>query len=202
MYLLIPGLLIFFAMHSVFLWTKGGDALRGRLGRPLYIFLFSGVNVGALFLIIVGYGLARQDPVLLWSAPLWMHHVVFLLMLPVFILVIATYVPGRIKARLGHPVWIAIKIWAFAHLMVNGTLADLFLFGGFLVWSVVGMMHSRRCQQNILPDIASDIAPNGPVDSSFATNRNDVLAIGSGFIVYLLFLFWLHGQLMGVALIG
>ena len=96
-------------------------------------------------LIVWGYGLARLDPVVLWDPPVWTKHIAVLLILLAFVLFAAFLVPaGRIKARLGHPMLLSVKVWAFAHLLANGTLADLVLFGSFLVWAIADFAASRR----------------------------------------------------------
>ena len=105
------------------------------------------MSLGGLVLLIWGYGMARSNPVILYTTPPWLHYVNFLLMLSVFPLFIATYIPGKIKSTVKHPTFTAIKIWAFAHLLVNGSHADVLLFGCFLAWAVAGRISMKHRKQ-------------------------------------------------------
>lgn len=138
-------------------------------------------------LICYGYGLSRGEPGMLWVPPRWTNHVAALLMLLAFILVAAAYVPGnRIKARVGHPMVLGVKVWAFAHLLANGRTGDVLLFGAFLAWAVAAYISSRR------RDRAA-----GTVVVTLGASR-DVIAIVAGVAGYLVFALWLHLWLIGV----
>ena len=134
MALLIVGLVIFLGVHSVAIVAPGWrDAQRARLGEGAWKGGFALASVVGLALIVYGYGVARQNPVVVFTPPVWTRHLAALLLLPVFPLLLSTYLPGRIKSMAKHPTLLATKLWALAHLIANGNLADVLLFGGFLV---------------------------------------------------------------------
>lgn len=142
---LILGLILFLGVHSVRVFAEGWRTqVRGRIGENGWKGIYSLLSIAGFALILWGYGQARQQPVLLWPAMGWTRHLAALLTLVSFILLAAAYVPGNgIKARLHHPMVLAVKVWAFAHLLANNTLADLFLFGGFLLWAVLSFRAAR-----------------------------------------------------------
>ena len=136
---LIAGLIIFFGVHSLPMRPALRGRMRERLGDLGYKAAFALVSLLGLVLIVYGYGMARAagSPIL-YSPPLWMSHITILLMAPVFVLLVAAYAPtGTVKARSKHPMILAVKIWALAHLLANGDLASVVLFGSFLAWGVV-----------------------------------------------------------------
>jgi len=186
--LLIIGLVLFLGVHSVAIFAP---ALRARtihrLGEGAWKGLYALVSLVGFVLICYGFGLARQAPVVLYSPPIWMRHVALILMLPVFPLIIAAYLPGRIKTAAKHPMLAAVKLWAFAHLLANGMLADIFLFGGFLAWAVVDRISLKR---RSIPQVLRT-APPGP--------WNDVIAVVLGLAVYALLIGWAHLRLFGVS---
>jgi uncharacterized membrane protein len=146
MSMLILGLVLFLGMHSVRIVADGArSAFIARHGAGPWKGLYTLVSLVGFGLIIWGYGQARQDPVVLWASPLWARHLVGLLMLPAMVLLVAAQVPGNgIKARVHHPQVLAVKTWALAHLLANNTLADLLLFGGFLLWAVLDFRSARQ----------------------------------------------------------
>jgi uncharacterized membrane protein len=146
MTLLIVGLVLFFAPHSVRIVADGWRTrTRERIGERVWKGLYSLAAIAGVVLIVWGYGNARADPVELWHPPIWTRHVAAVLTVPAFVLIVAAYVPGnRIKAWIGHPMVAGVKIWAFAHLISNGRLADIVLFGAFLVWAVLDYRAARR----------------------------------------------------------
>jgi uncharacterized membrane protein len=187
---LIAGLVIFLGMHSVAIVAPGFRAgARERLGEGGWKGLYGLVSLVGFVLIVEGFGLARQAPVVLYSPPSWMRHVTFLFMLPVFPLLLAAYLPGRIKSAAKHPMLAAVKCWAFGHLLANGTLADVLLFGGFLAWAVVDRISLKRRPPQVLRT-----APPG--------RFNDLLAVVLGFGLYVLFIGWAHVRLFGVSPLG
>ena len=189
MLLLIIGLVLFFSIHSISIINAAWrDGIAQRLGVGPWRVLYSLMSLAGLVLLIWGYGIARSDPVILYTAPDWLRHVNYLLMLFVFPLFMATYLPGRIKTTVKHPTFAGIKIWAFAHLLVNGTVADVLLFGCFLAWAVAGRISMKYRSQRPLPGFP-------------ATAKNDLIAVVVGLGIYLLFLLFLHRSLIGVALI-
>ena len=146
MLLLVLGLLVFLGTHSLrFGSDVRRDALIARLGTGRFKGLYSVLSAIGLVLVVLGFGVARETPVLLWVPPSGMRHLTFLLMLISLVLMAAAYVPrNAIRARVHHPMVLSVKVWALAHLICNGTLAHVVLFGAFLFWSVVLFKASRR----------------------------------------------------------
>lgn len=187
MALLLLGLLLFLGAHSVQIFAPGSrDALIARFGEGGYKGLYSVVAAIGLVLIVVGYGAAREAPVILYDPPTATRHIALLLMLPVFPLLLAAYLPGRIKAAAKHPMLLAVKVWALAHLLANGTLADLLLFAGFLAWAVLDRISVKR-------------RPRGAAVGAPAGRFNDAIAVGGGLLLYAAFVGGLHRALFGVS---
>ena len=189
---LILGLIIFIGMHSVRIVS---DDFRTRqiakVGVNTWRAMYVAVSLVGFVLIVVGYGIARGDPVFVWNPPLWTRHITILLTIPAFILFAASFVPGtRMRAKVGHPLLAGVKTWAFAHLIANGTLADILLFGAFLVWSIAAYASARRRDRR-----AGTVYPVGPV-------MRDVTAVVAGLVAWAAFVFWLHAWLIGVAPMG
>lgn len=184
---LIIGLVLFLGVHSVeiFSSTFRANAI-ARLGERPWKGLYTLISIIGFVLIIWGYGQARQDPILLYAPPVWMRHVSALIMLPVFPLILAAYMPGRIKAALEHPMLAAVKFWALAHLLANGMLADVLLFGSFLAWAVADRISFKR---RVMRQIHT-APPN---------KMNDVIAVVAGLAIYVAFVLWLHLWLIGVS---
>ncbi|MGB8694175.1 MAG: NnrU family protein [Steroidobacteraceae bacterium] len=187
MYTLLLGLVIFFAVHSVSIvapqWRHRTVL---RMGVPLWRAFYSLLSLGGLLLIIRGFALSRAAPVVLYAPGVRLHLIVSALMLPVFPLLFSTYLPGRIRSAARHPTLVAIKLWAVAHLLANGTLADVLLFGSFLAWAVLDRISLKR-------------RPARPVAGAPPGKWNDLLAIVLGLAVYALFVGWAHWRLFGVA---
>ena len=143
---LVAGLLLFLGVHSTRVFADDWrNQTRARLGAGAFKGVYSLVSLAGLVLLVWGYSVARQQPVVLWSPPVAMRHVAALLTLFSFVLLAAANVPGnQIKARLHHPMVLGVKVWALAHLLANGTLADVLLFGSFLVWAIVLFAASDR----------------------------------------------------------
>lgn len=185
---LIAGLVVFLGVHSVSIvadpWRQRMVAAMGELPWKA---LYSVVALVGFVLMVWGYGLARQEPVVLYVPPSWLRHLNMLLMLPVFPLLLAAYLPGRISAAAKHPMLAAVKLWALAHLLVNGMLADVLLFGGLLAWAVVDRISLKRRAEPSVPRLP-------------ATKANDVIAVVGGLVLYGAFVAWLHGALFGVPL--
>jgi uncharacterized membrane protein len=188
MTVLLLGLIVFLGAHSVRIVAESWRARQiDRFGLGPWKGIYSIVSVVGLALIVWGYGLARSDPVVLWQPPAWTRHLAALLTLPAFVLIAAAYVPGtHIKAKLEHPMLIGIKLWAVAHLIANGTLADVLLFGGFLAWAVFDFKAARA------RDRAAGVryAPTGA--------PRDLAAIAIGFAAWIVFALYLHAWLIGV----
>lgn len=188
---LILGLILFLGSHSISIVAAPvRDRLATRLGEWPWKAVYSIIALIGLVLVIRGYGAARLDPVVLYTPPSWLTHVNMLLMLIVFPALLATYLPGRISAWLGgHPMLVAVKAWAVAHLLVNGTLADLLLFGGFLIWAVADRVSLNRRTPRAIPR-----AP--------ASALNDLIVIVAGLALYVGFAFWAHPRWIGVPVMG
>ena len=142
MTLLVFGLVIFFAAHSFTMFRDLRQVLVDRIGALPYRGLYSLLSLGGFVLIIIGFGDAPR--IELWAPPTWMRYVTILLMLPALVMVIAANMPGYIKAKLKNPMLIGLKTWAFAHLLSNGDLASMLLFGTFLVWAVIDLIAVKR----------------------------------------------------------
>jgi uncharacterized membrane protein len=146
MIILIAGLILFLGVHSIRIFADGWRSTQiQRMGAMPWKGLYASLSVAGFLLIIWGFGLARSSPLILWTPPSWGRHLAAALMLLAFLFLVAAYVPGnRLKTIVGHPMLVATKTWAFAHLLTNGTLADLVLFGSFLIWAIAEFAVSRR----------------------------------------------------------
>jgi uncharacterized membrane protein len=188
MSLLIIGLLLFFGIHSVSIINSAWrNHVVAKIGQGPWQGIYSVIAVVGFILIVQGFALARHDAMILYQPPLWLRHVTLLLMVFAFPLLFATYLPGRIKTATKHPMLAATKLWAFAHLLANGSLADIVLFGSFLAWAVLDRI-SMKWRPVPLP------VPGTP-----PWRFNDALAVILGLGVYVAFLLWLHQWLFGVS---
>ncbi|MEJ2345622.1 MAG: NnrU family protein [Gammaproteobacteria bacterium] len=187
MALFVVGLTLFFAAHSVSIvagpWR---DRMVARLGATRWQGLYSLVAAAGFVLIVQGYGAARESAAIVYQPPSWAHHITFLFMLPVFPLLIAAYLPGRIRALTRHPMLLAVIFWSAGHLAANGTVADVLLFGVFLVWAVADRISMACRTPRAIPGL-----PPGVL--------NDVIAVVAGLVVYLAFVFRVHVWLFGVS---
>jgi uncharacterized membrane protein len=190
---LIAGLILFLGVHSVRIFADdwrtrqqqkwGADAWRG---------VYAVLSLAGLVLVVYGFGLVRNEPVVVWIPPMGMRHAASLLNLFGFILLAAAYVPGNaIKTRVHHPMVAGVKLWAVAHLMANGNVGHLVLFGSFLVWAVLDFISSRKRDRR------------NPTASRPATKLSaTVITVVVGVVGWLLFAFWLHGLLIGIKPFG
>ena len=146
MILLVAGMAVFLGMHLVRVVAPGfRAAMIDRLGPLGWRGVYSLVSLAGFAALLLGYANVRWDSPVLWGpAPGWLHMAVGLLMLPVLAALFAAFLPGRIRATLRHPMLLATAAWAAMHLAVNGRLADLLLFGGFLAWSLVVVLAAFR----------------------------------------------------------
>ena len=192
MTLLILGLVIFLGTHSLRVVADDWRSARiAAMGLSAWKGVYSVISIIGFVLIVWGYGQARGAPVVLYAPPVWTKHVAALLTIPAFILLAAAYVPGtRIKRAVGHPMVAGVKSWAVAHLIANGALADVVLFGAFLAWSIADYASARRRDR-----AAGTVYAVGPVS-------RDVVAIVIGLVAWAVFAFWLHGPLIGVRPFG
>lgn len=188
MTILVAGLVLFLGVHSVRIFADDWRGARiAHWGERRWKLAFTLLSLAGFVLIVYGYGQARQATQLLYNPPAWSRHAAAALVLVAFVLIAAAYIRGtRIKARVGHPMILGVKVWAFAHLLANGTLADVVLFGTFLAWAIADFIASRRRDRR-----------NGVVYPAGPPSR-DAIAIVSGVAAWLVFAFVLHGPLIGV----
>jgi len=188
MTLLVIGLLVFLGSHSVRIVAEGWRTARIKsMGEQKWKLAYTIVSLAGFVLIVIGYGQARAAGIVLYSPPPWGRAAASLLTLLAFVLLAASKVPGtRIKAAVGHPMVAGVKVWAFAHLLANGNLADVVLFGAFLAWAVTDYVAARK------RDRAAGVTyPPGPLS-------RDVIAVVVGLVAGAVFAMWLHGPLIGV----
>lgn len=189
---LLAGLFIFLGVHSVRIFAdRWRTQMLHRAGEGVYKGLYSVASLLGFGLIVVGFGVARETPVMLWAPPMGMRHAASLLTLASFVLLAAAYVPGnRIKARVHHPMVLAVKCWALAHLLANGNLAHAVLFGAFLVWGVANFIAARKRDR-----VSATVYPPG-------TSAATVVTAVVGLVAWAAFAFMLHGLLIGIRPFG
>jgi uncharacterized membrane protein len=186
---LLLGIALFFGMHSaaiVALPLRDRMSARSENG---WKFVYALASIAGIVLMVRGYAELRLTPSVLYVPPAGLRHLAALLMLPAFAFFIAPYFPGKIKTALKHPQLVAVKLWAVAHLLANGTLADVLLFGSFLVWAVVDRISMKRRVARPLPG-----APE--------SRANDLIVIVVGLALYAVFVLWLHEMWIGVRPFG
>lgn len=192
MLLLIIGLLVFIGIHILPTRPELRDAFAGRFGEQAYKGVFSVIALIGFALIVVGFHKVQLHPgknPVLWYPPHWGRHVTMALMLPVFPLLVSSFIPGRIAAVIRHPMITAVKFWALAHLFVRGDVASLLLFLGMMGWAVYDRITLKKREAAGLVTTKT-----GPV-------RNDVIAILIGLVLYAVFAKWGHPALIGVNVI-
>lgn len=192
MIVMLIGLLLFLGPHSVRIFADDWRAAQiARFGEIPWKIGYSVVSIAGFVVLIYGYGMTRMDPVFVWFPPVWTKHIAALLMIPAFILLAAAYVPrNRLKVALGHPMVLGVKVWAVAHLLANGRLGDIVLFGAFLVWAVLDFRSARQ------RDRAAGVTPPA------ATPTGDIITVAAGLAGYVIFALWLHTRWIGVTVFG
>lgn len=190
--MLILGLVLFLGPHSLRIVADGWRNARvAALGETRWKLAFSLLSIIGFVVLVWGFGQARQQPVLLYATPLWLHHANALFTLVAFVLFFAAHgPPNHFRAALGHPMYAGIKVWAFGHLLATGMLHDVVLFGAFLLWAIAGFAAGRRRDRR-----AGIVYPAG-------TLRGDVASVVIGVAVWAVFAFWLHAKWIGVAPLG
>jgi uncharacterized membrane protein len=188
MTLLIVGIFLFIGVHCTRIFANDWrNATIRRIGLNKWKMLYSIVALAGLVLIIYGYGQTRASPAFIWEPPLWTRHMAALLTLVAFILFAAAEIPGNhLKSKLGHPMYLGTKIWAFSHLMANGRLGDILLFGVILIWAITGYSAARR------RDRREGVVYPAP------SSQKTAITIIAGIVVWAVFAFWLHELLIGV----
>lgn len=188
MTLLIVGLVLFLGVHSTRM--VAGDwreRMIARIGVGPWKGVYSLLSILGFIAIVIGYGQTRMAPVHVWSPPAWTAHLAIALTLPAFVLLVAAYVPrNRLRAWIGHPMLAGVKLWALAHLISNGRLGDIVLFGAFLAWAVADFVASRRRDRAL---------GTGPAPGRLV---GDVLTLVIGVALWALFAYWLHARWIGV----
>lgn len=193
MLLLVLGLAIFIGIHALPMQPAFRQDLASRYGEAALKGVVSVVAAAGLALIVYGYHKAQLLPgknPQVWSPPSWGRHATMALMLPVFPLLLAAYLSGRIKAAVRHPMILAVKLWALAHLLVRGDAASMLLFGALLAWAVADRISLKR------REAAGLVKPPAP-----GSVANDVIAIVVGLLVYAGMARWGHAWLIGVPLL-
>ena len=188
MTILLLGLLVFLGIHSLRIFADGfRQRMISKLGAGGWKGVYALISIVGFVLMVWGFGLARQQPVLLYVPPLALKHANALFTLIAFVLVAAAYVPrNRVKAAIGHPMLAGTKVWAFGHLLATGFLHDVILFGAFLVWAIVLFIVSRRSDRR-----ARVVYPRGTISG-------DVLTVVIGAVAWAAFAFWAHAHWIGV----
>ena len=189
MLMFILGLVLFFGIHSISIFAlplRDKLAAKSLFGWKVF---YGVVSLIGLVLISKGYAELRLSPTYLYATPMWMRHVAALLLLPTFILFFAPYFPGRLNNVVKHPQLASVKLWAVSHLLINGTLADLMLFGSFLIWAIVDLVSMKKRSAR-------------PVQIINQSKTNDIVVVVVGLGVYVAFVLWLHGMLIGVKPFG
>ena len=189
---LLVGLFVFLGIHSTRIFADDWrTATVAKIGPLPWKGIYSLLSLLGFVVLVWGFRMARQDTLVLWSSPAWMKHVTAVLMMVSFILIAAAYIPrNSIKARLHHPMVLAVKVWALGHLLSNGVAADVLLFGAFLLWAVLSFRAARQ----------RDRANNTVYPPGNAISTTITIAVGLvGWSVFALFL---HGPLIGVRPLG
>ncbi len=189
---LILGLMIFLGAHSVRIFAdEWRTRTRQRIGEGPWKGVYSLLSLAGFALMVWGFGVSREQPIVIWVPPTGMRHLASLLTLVAFIFLAAAYVPAnQIKAKLHHPMVLGVKVWALAHLLSNGMLSHVILFGALLVWAVLDFRSSRQRDRAA----GSVYAPG----SAAAT----IITVVAGAVAWALFAFWLHGLLIGIRPFG
>lgn len=188
MLFLILGLVLFLGTHALTMARMPRAELRSKLGEGGFKGLYTGLSLLGFVLIIYGFGMYRAGGMInVWYPPVWTRHLALLLTLPIFVLLAATNSGGRIHAAVKHPMLLAVKIWATAHLLANGDLGSILLFGSFLAWAVMARISLKRRAGVTLPS------------GSTGFTQRDWIAIGAGLLLWFAFAMWLHPWLIGVA---
>jgi uncharacterized membrane protein len=184
----LVGLVLFIGLHlSRVLVPNIRASLVSNFGVNVYRGLYSVLSIAALVILIYGFGLARQETGFLYEPAFYLAHITLLLMLIAFIVLVAGFLPtGYIALYTKHPQVLAVKIWAFAHLLANGETVQVILFSAFLAWGVILRISYARRERR------GEIAPR-----VYKSWTYDVIAIVVGLIIYGLFFMGLHEMLIG-----
>ena len=206
---LILGLILFLGAHSVRIWADGWrNQTIEAYGEKTFKGVYALVSILGFYLLVVGYGEARLQTVALWNPPIFTKHISLLLMLFSSILLMATYIPrNHFKMRLGHPMVLSVKVWALSHLLANGNLADLVLFGSFLIWAVLNFRSARARDRALLLNLNDAENPAAePLTEGESTNQpkllSTIITLVGGMAIWALITFVLHAKIVGVSPMG
>ena len=189
MTLLLCGLFLFIATHSVRIFAEPlRTTLVTRMGEWPYKGVLAVLSLLGFWLLLTGYAQARLETWVVWTPPAFLRHIMWLLMLFALVLLVAAYVPrNHLKKRLKHPMVLSVKVWALAHLLVNGQMHQMVLFGAFLVWAVLNFRAARKRD-----------APEAPPAQWLAT----LLCLVIGGAAWAALLWRLHAEWFGVSPLG
>jgi uncharacterized membrane protein len=190
--IMIIGLAAFLGAHTLVALRPQRAAVIARVGEGPYKGLFALVSL--IGIILIGYGFARYRAsgyIDIWTPPRWTRHATAALVWPSIIFIVAAYVPGEIKRVLKHPMLVGVKLWAFAHLLANGDLGGIMLFGGVLAWAVYDRISLKRRTDAPAPAVATG-----------GGYRNDFIVVVVGTLVYFVLGFWFHPWVIGVPVFG
>ena len=199
---LILGLVLFLGAQSTRIFAEGWrtKTIEGWGEKP-FKGIYALVSLLGFYALIVGYAQVRLEPVVIWQPPIATRHVSVLLMLFASILLVTTYIPANhFKVRLGHPMVLSVKVWALAHLLSNGNLADLILFGAFLAWSVMNFK-SARARDRIQAEMQAQVSLESAQAASPQTSAT-LITVGVGAVLWGLITFVLHARVVGVSPLG
>ena len=199
---LILGLVLFLGAHSTRIFADGWRTQTMEAwGEKPFKGVIALVSLVGFYGLIVGYAQVRMEPVVIWQPPIATRHISLLLMLFASILLVAAYIPANhFKVRLGHPMVLSVKVWALAHLLANGNLADLVLFGTFLAWSVLNFKSARARDRAKAESQA--LVLDESVQPTLSKTSATLIAIVVGAGLWALITFVLHAKVVGVSPMG
>jgi len=205
-------LILFLGAHSVRIVADDWRTQKMQaLGEKAFKGVYALISLLGFYLLVVGYGEARLQTVVLWNPPTATRHIALLLMLFASILMVAAYIPrNHLKIRMGHPMVLSVKVWALSHLLANGNLADVLLFGAFLIWAVLNFKSARARDRAQVqgPDSNADVSDGGslaslpedtPIKPSLAAT---FITLAGGIALWAVITFVLHAKVVGVAPMG
>ncbi len=192
MFLLILGLFLFLAVHSIVIFAPNFRAKYRNQSPLLWKTIYGLCSIIGFILIIIGYGQARLSPIVIYMPPMWLKYIATISLIPVFIFFLAPYFPGKISKITRHPQLMAVKLFMMAHLIANGTLADILLFGLFLAWAVLDLIALNR--------LPKENPANSPLKLP-AYKYNDAILVVLGLALYFAFIYVLHYKLIGIGVL-
>ncbi|MBD0786320.1 NnrU family protein [Vibrio sp. Y2-5] len=189
MFSLLLGLVLFLGIHSISIIAPLYREKLVSKNEKVYKAAYSLLSFLGIYLIVIGFGSLRANPSVIYVGDQSLRPLVYLFMLVGFVLFLAPYFPGKIKATTKNPQLLSVVFWAFSHLLITVSVADMLLFGSFLVWATVDLISMRKRQPRVV----------SPLKASWV---NDVAVIVLGTVVYAIFAMFLHGYLFGVPLMS